>query len=180
MTDPAWAEPSNPPRILVQRRLAGDVGALRFAGARALHSLHAGLGLIHGRATDDITAMVRAAAALFLPDLRIEGPFVRAWQAELSALGLRAETLPEATRARLEMSLANLVVDRGAAEHAETYAEQERLTANRVALVVTGDLRAGLTALAGNVGDSAAERDQAMIGDPALADLVAFAFSLAD
>ncbi len=180
LTDPAWAEPSNPPRILVQRRLAGDVGALRFAGARAMHSLHAGLGLIHGRATDDITAMVRAAAALFLPDLRIEGPFVRAWQAELSALGLRAETLPEATRARLEMSLANLVVDRGAAEQAEAYAEHERLTANRVALVVTGDLRAGLTALCGNVGDSAAERDQAMIEDPALADLVAFAFSLAD
>ena len=180
LTDPAWAEPSHPPRLLIQKRLADDVSAMRFGVARALHALHAGLGLIHGRASDDISAMLRAAAALFLPDLRVDGPFVRAWQAELQALGLRAENIPEATRARLEVSLANLVVDRGAADQAQEYAETERLTANRVALVVTGDLRAGLTALSGNVGDSIAERQCAMHDDPAMADLVLFAFSLAD
>ena len=176
LADPAWCEPSRPPRLLLQSRLASNAAAVRFAAASALHGLHGGLGLLQGRAAEDVTALLRAAAATFLPDLRADGPFVRAWQAELSSLGLRPETLPEATRTRLEISLARLVVDRDVAEHARVYAEAERLTANRVAYAVTGDLRAGLEALAGVLEPD--ERLAALREDPALADLVEFALSL--
>ncbi|MEO6953152.1 MAG: hypothetical protein ABI321_15230 [Polyangia bacterium] len=176
LADPAWCEPCRPPRLLLQRRLASSAPAVRFAAASALHALHAGLGLLQGRAPEDITALLRAAAATFLPDLRADGPFVRAWQAELSALGLRPETLPETTRARLEVSLATLVVEHDIAERARAYAEAERLTANRVAYAVTGDLRAGLEALAGTLEPD--ERAMALREDPALIDLVEFALSL--
>ena len=176
LADPAWCEPSRPPRLLLQTRLASDPGAVRFAAASALHVLHAGLGLLQGRTVEDVASLLRAAAIIFLPDLRADGPFVRAWQAELGALGVRPDAIPEATRARLEMSLATLMSDRAAAEHARIYAEAERLTANRVAYVVTGDLRAGLEALAGLLASE--DRVIALREDPALVDLVNFALSL--
>jgi hypothetical protein len=142
-----------------------------------LHALHAGLGLIHGRSTEDIAALIRGAAALFLPDLRTDGPFVRAWQAELLAIGLRPELLPEPIRVRLEVSLANLLVDRTAAERAPAYADAERLTANRVAYAVTADLRAGLLALSPELADVAA-RERYVLEDPVLVDLIDFARKL--
>jgi hypothetical protein len=178
LADPAWAEPTRPPRLLLQRRLAMDAPVARFAAARALHALHAGLGLVYGRSMEDVQALFRAAAALFLPDLRTDGPFVRAWQAELLALGLRPEVVNEATRARLEVSLANLVVDRAAAEHVDRYAVAERLTANRVAYIVTGDLRAGLVALCPPGADDPRARLRTLHEDPAMMDLAAFARSL--
>jgi tetratricopeptide (TPR) repeat protein len=177
LSDPAWAEPTRPPRLLLQRRFADDPRVMRFATARALHALHAGLGLVHGRSTEDISALIRGAAALFLPDLKTDGPFVRAWQAELLAIGLRPEVLPEPVRVRLEVALANLLVDRTAAEHAPAYADAERLTANRVAYAVTADLRAGLRALSPEI-DDAPTRERYVLEDPVLTDLIAFARAL--
>ncbi len=78
---------------------------------------------------------------------------------------------------RLEVSLANLLVDRTAAEHAPAYADAERLTANRVAYAVTADLRAGLLALSPELEDAAA-RERHVLEDPVLIDLIAFARNL--
>src|SRR5262249_24086150 len=69
LRDPAGVEPPHPPRVLLQRRVLADEAAARFATVRALHALHAGLPLIEGRAPEDVAAMVRAAASMFLPDL---------------------------------------------------------------------------------------------------------------
>ena len=179
LADPAWAEPTRPPRLLLQRRFSDDPRASRFAAARALHALHAGLGLIHGRSAEDVGALLRGAAALFLPDLRTDGPFVRAWQAELLSIGLRPDALPEPVRMRLEVGLANLLVDRNAGANAPAYAAAERLTANRVAYVVTADIRAGLAALCPIGATDPAARERVLNDDPAIADLLAFALLLA-
>ena len=101
---------------------------------------------------------------------------MRAWQAELSACA-RSERLPEAERARLEVALADRLVDRSAAERAPGYARAERLSADRVAYAATGDLRAGLVALGGEASDAAA-RERAVLEDPALVDLIGFARAL--
>jgi hypothetical protein len=90
----------------------------RFAAARAFHALRAGIPLVEGRAPDDVAALLRAAAALFLPDLagtlQRAGAFVQAWQAELEALPLLPDTLPPDVRNHLEVVLAQVVLDSGA------------------------------------------------------------------
>ena len=95
LADPAWAEPTRPPRLLLARRSLGDDSLARFAAARALAALRSGVPLIEGRSPEDVLALVRAAALLFLPDLRAlrgdGGTFVHAWQAELEALGVKPE-----------------------------------------------------------------------------------------
>jgi hypothetical protein len=136
--------------------------------------------LVEGRSADDVSALLRAAAALFLPDLRTPdrgvayAAFVRAWQAELSGLSFAPEHLPEAERARLEVALAAAVVDSQAVAGAEEWVRYERLTADRVALAITGDLRAGLAALAPASATTPEARAAALALSP-LADLVAFA-----
>jgi hypothetical protein len=122
---------------------------------------------------------LRAAAALFLPDMRAPaGAFVKAWQAELSALQLNPDELPEARRSHLEMVLANVIVDSSAALAADHYARTERLSAGRAAFAATGDLRAALVALA--PADAITTEARAMaLAHPELADLVAFALACA-
>jgi hypothetical protein len=184
--DPAWAEPTRPPRLLLPRRTLADESVARFAAARAMHALMSGVALVDGRASDDVAALLRAAALMFLPDLRTPdgrgdrgvafAAFVRAWQAELSAIALDPARLPEAERARLEVVLAAAVVDSQLAASAARYAQAERLTADRVALVATGDLRAALVALAPADATTPEARAVALTASP-LSDLVAFALS---
>jgi len=154
----------------------------RFAAARAMHLVVAGVALVDGRAADDVAALLRAAAVLFLPDLRAPergvafSAFVRAWQAELSGVALDPEHLPEAERARLEAALAAAAVDSRAGTAAAEYARAERLSADRVALAATGDLRAGLVALA-PADATTAEARAAALGNAPLAELLAFALA---
>lgn len=182
LADPAWAEPTRPPRLLFARRALADEAVARFAAARALHVLHAGVSLVEGRAPDDVAALVRAAATLFLPDLAPSllrtGPFVQAWQTELHAL-LRPEALPESQREHLEMVLAACVTDSAALAAGAEYAAAERHSADRVALARTGDLRAGLAALAPAEATTAKLRLTALREVPALVELLAFAATLA-
>ena len=127
---------------------------------------------------------MRAAAALFLPDLRAPergvafAAFVRAWQAELSGIALEPERLAEAERAHLEVVLAAAAVDSQAAAGAADYARAERLTADRVALAATGDLRAALTALAAADADDARGARRRARPRRRSSDLLAFALAV--
>ncbi len=179
--DPAWVEPTRPPRLLLPRRTLADESVARFAAARAMHALVTGVALVDSRASDDVAALLRAAAALFLPDLRAPergvafSAFVRAWQSELSGVALDPARLGEDERARLEVVLA-AAVDGQVAAGAPAYAQAERLTADRVALAATGDLRAALLALAPDDDGSPDARTAALTQSP-LSDLLAFALS---
>jgi hypothetical protein len=179
--EPAWAEPTRPPRILLARRALADEAVARFAAARAAHALYAGVPLIEGRTPEDVAGLLRAATALFLPDLAERpGPltsFIRAWQVELGALPLDPERLPEARRARLEGLLAAAAADSSLPAAAADYARAERLSADRIAYAATGDLRAGLVALA-PAAASSSEARAAALATPALSELVAFALAL--
>jgi tetratricopeptide (TPR) repeat protein len=179
LPDPVWAEPTRPPRLLLARRALADEAVARFAAARAAAALVAGVPLVENRPAEDVTALLRAAAALFLPDMRAPaGAFVKAWQVELAALKLDPDALPEAQRSHLEMVLANVVVDSSAAAAADDYARTERLSAGRAALAVTGDLRAALAALA-PADATTLEVRAAALAHPELADLIAFALAYA-
>jgi tetratricopeptide (TPR) repeat protein len=151
LLDPAWAEPTRPPRLFLARRALGDEAVARFAATRAFHALGAGVPLVEGRSPDDVAALLRAAAALFLPDLgptlQRSSAFVHAWQAELEALPLRPEALPPDMRNHLEVVLAAVVLDSTALTSAAAYCAAERLTADRVAFAQTGDLRAALAGI---------------------------------
>ncbi len=183
---PSWAEPTRPPRLLLPRRMLADEAVARFAAVRAMHALAAGVALVEGRGADDVAALLRAAAALFLPDLRAPdrgvafAAFVRAWQQELSAVAAESawvERLGEAERAHLEVVLAAAAaVDSQAAAGAADYTRAERLSADRVALAATGDLRAALIALAPT--DAATpEARAAALATPPLSELIAFALA---
>lgn len=180
--DPAWAEPTRPPRLLLPRRTLADEAVARFAAARAMHLVVAGVALVEGRAADDVAALLRAATLLFLPDLRAPergvafSAFVRAWQAELSGIALAPERLGEAERARLEVALAAAAVDSQAVARAADWARAERLTADRVALAATGDPRAALVALA-PADATTPEARTAALGAGPLAELIAFALA---
>jgi tetratricopeptide (TPR) repeat protein len=178
--EPAWAEPTRAPRLLLARRTLADEAVARFAAARAMHALVAGVPLVDGRSADDVAGLLRAAATLFLPDLPDRGgTWVKAWQAELAALPLDPEQLPEGRRAQLEMVLAAAAVDSSLPASAVSYASAERLTADRVAYAVTGDLRAGLVALV-PAAASTSEARAAALATPELGDLIAFALALSD
>jgi hypothetical protein len=184
LVDPAWAEPTRPPRLLLARRALGDEAVARFATARALAALLAGVPLVEGRAPDDVASLLRAAAALFLPDLAPTlakaGAFVPAWQSELLALGVRPDALGAAEREHLEVVLAGCVLDAGALEAARAWCVAERLTADRTALALTGDLRAALTALCPpQLATTAEARADALGSVPALVELLAFAGQIA-
>ncbi len=183
LLDPAWAEPTRPPRLLLARRALGDEAVARFACARAMHALHAGIPLVEGRAPEDVAALVRAAAALFLPDLAAtlhkSGAFVHAWQAELESLQVRPEFLSETVRSHVEVQLANCVLDANALGSSMTYCAAERLTADRVAYAMTGDLRAALSALAPPEANTAELRAAALAQSPGLLELLAFAATVA-
>src|SRR5205823_2965023 len=49
LAEPAWAEPTRPPRLLFSRRVLGDDQVAAFAAARALHALKSGVSLVEGR-----------------------------------------------------------------------------------------------------------------------------------
>jgi hypothetical protein len=179
--DPAWIEPTRPPRLLLTRRALGEEPVARFATARALFALRSGVPLVEGHSPEDVMALIRAAALLFLPDLRAlktSGSFVHAWQAELAAMGLMPELLPEEERSNLEGVLAACVVDSSAQAAAATYAYAERLSCDRAALAITGDLRAGLVALCPRDVESAADRAEALVEARELAELVHFATAI--
>jgi tetratricopeptide (TPR) repeat protein len=182
LPDPAWAEPTRPPRLLLARRALVDDAVARFAAARALHLLQSGVSLCAGRSPDDVAALLRAAAALFLPDLaptlEKTGAFVHAWQAELSALGVKPETLADDQRSHVEMALTSCVLDSAALASGDAYVAAERLTADRVALAVTGDLRAALVALCPPSAATAVARGAAIAEVPELVELLAFAATI--
>ena len=83
-------------------------------------------------------------------------------------------------RNHLEVVLAQVVLDASALTGSAAYCAAERLTADRMALGATGDLRAGLAALCppDNCG-TAEERRASLTGHRAIADLLAFASRLA-
>jgi hypothetical protein len=181
LKDPAWTEPTRPPRLLLARRSLGDDAVARYAAARAFFALATGVPLVEGRSPEDVLALIRAATLLFLPDLRarMDGAFVHAWQAELMAIGFSPERLTEAQRAHLEGVLAACLVDSSALQAAARYAQAERLSADRAAFIATGDLRAALLALTPAEAVTADERAEALSDVPAVAELLAFASSLA-
>ena len=181
--DPAWAEPTRPPRLLLPRRTLADESVARFAAARAMHAL-----VVRRRRSstgargEDVAALLRAAATLFLPDLR--RPSAASRSPRSCAPGRRScrasrsppSTLGEAERGHLEVVLAAAVVDSQAAAGAADYARAERLTADRVALAATGDLRAALVALAPADATTPDARAAALAAPP-LSDLIAFALA---
>jgi tetratricopeptide (TPR) repeat protein len=182
LLDPAWAEPTRPPRLFLARRALGDEAVARFAAARAFHALASGVPLVEGRAPDDVAALLRAAASMFLPDLahtlQRAGAFVHAWQAELEALPLKPDLLPADVRNHLEVVLAAIVLDSVALTGSTAYCVAERLTADRVALALTGDLRAGLAALCPTDVTTSEARHAALTDHPPLAELLSFAARL--
>jgi tetratricopeptide (TPR) repeat protein len=182
LRDPAWAEPTRPPRVLLSRRALADEAVARFAAARAFAALLSGVPLVEGRSPEDVLGLIRAATLLFLPDLRSskmmhDGAFVHAWQAELLQVGFSPERLSDAQRSRIEGVLAACLVDSSAPQAAAHYAAAERLSADRAALAATGDLRAGLMALCPGDATTAAARAEALT-EGVLAELLAFASSL--
>jgi len=182
LAEPAWAEPTRPPRLLLSRRVIGDEGAVRFAAARALAALSSGVSLIEGRTSEDVAALLKAAATMFLPDLGPmllrSGAFVQAWRAELEALPLRPESFTEPQRALLEIVLAACVLDGQALASGQAYCVAERRSADRTALALTGDLRAALWALGPPEATTPEARALALVQTPALLELIRFAAEL--
>lgn len=177
LDEPAWVEPSSPPRLLVRRGLLNDPAAVAFAAARALHLLRAGVSLIEGRSDEDVAALLAAAAALFNPEVRPTSPFARAWLAELRALPLRPESVDAVTRRSVRDAFVHAFQPESVARRA-AFIEAERLTANRVGYLVQGDLTAALRALAPvDAGSSRRARSALLSTMPALADLSGFATS---
>jgi len=178
LVEPAWIEPTRTPRLLLARRVLSDDAAARFAAARAAALLASGVSLIEGRAPEDVAALVRAAATIFLPDtapaLLKQGAFVHAWRAELEALPLRPESMPERTRAHLEIALAAAALDNAALASGQAYCAAERWSADRAALSATGDARAALTALAAPDVATPDARTAALTHAPALIELLRF------
>ena len=97
-----------------------------------MHALCSGIPLVEGRSADDVAALLRAAAALFLPDLRhlvaSGGAFAHAWHVELQALSLDPERLLPQRREAVESALAACVVDSSAPSRAADYCAAERLS----------------------------------------------------
>ena len=152
--DPAWAEPTQPPRLLLPRRTLADEAVARFAAARAMHALVAGVALVDGRsdrrrggavarrrrALPARSARARARRRLRRLRARLAGGAVGAWRSipsgcpRPSARGSRSCSPPPSSIRRRPPA-------------PRDYARAERLTADRVALAATGDLRAALAAL---------------------------------
>lgn len=177
---PAWLEPSTPPRLLLTRHLLIDEAAARFATARALHALSAGLPLVEGRVPEDVMGLVRAAAQMFGVTTEAQGPFVSAWLTELGAIGLRPSSLPPPARARIEMTLRECLADRSALAAASAYCAAERLTADRVALAATGDYRAALVTLGPAEATTPASRARALLEHPPLSELLSWIMARAE
>jgi hypothetical protein len=181
LADPAWAEPTRPVRLLLARRALSDEGMARFAAARALAMLRSGVSLVDGRAPEDVAALIRAAGALFVPELatglssRSGVAFVSAWQAELTSLGVRPAALAPPDRQQAESALAALLTDPAAMMGALGYCAAERLSADRAALMATGDLRAALGALAPPEASNARARIMLLSRAPAIVELLKFA-----
>jgi len=138
--------------------------------------------LIEGRTSEDVAALLKAAATMFLPDLGPmllrSGAFVQAWRAELEALPLRPETFTEPQRAVLEIVLAACVLDGQALASGQAYCVAERRSADRTALALTGDLRAALWALGPPEAATPEARTAALLQTPALHELIRFAAEL--
>ena len=77
------------------------------------------------------------------------------------------------------MVLAGCLVDSTALSRLPQYLVAERYTADRVALLATGDLRAGLVALCPPDATTPETRAAALTSAPALIELCAFARALA-
>ena len=170
---PAWLEPSTPPRLLLTRHLLVDEAAARFATARALHALSAGLPLVEGRVPEDVMGLVRAAAMMFGVSEDAQGPFVSAWLTELGAIGLRPATLPPQVRSHIETALAACLADCSALAAASAYCAAERL-ADRVALAATGDYRAALVTLGPAEATTPALRARSLVEHPPLSELLSW------
>jgi tetratricopeptide (TPR) repeat protein len=171
LDEPAWVESSNPLRLVVAKRILSNERLVRFAAHRAFHAFRAGLVLLEGREEADLQAMLRAAAKLILPDVHLEGAGIPAWAAELSALGLRPESIPVAQRDELELVLTSCILTPQALDFS-AYSAFERSSANRAALAATGDLEAALNALVDDA--NSVEERIAALDDPEIQELLAF------
>ncbi len=184
LREPAWAEPTLPPRLILAAHTIDSEGATAFAGLRALAALTAGVPLVEARTADEVVALIAACTALFLPDLRAiqsaDPQLLAEAQSELASLPFLPEQLDDERRERLEMALAAALVDQTTVQQARTYPTHERFTANRRALHMTGDLRAALWALAGPEAKelSPLERRQRLAHDPALTDLLRYTLTM--
>lgn len=134
LLDPAWAEPTRPPRLLLARRVLADPAVARFAAVRALHALTAGVSLVEGRAADEVAALLEACAAVFSPGSAapppLPGSLAPAWQADLEALPL-LQTLPDARKQPVADALAACLATPSAID-AAAYAGAERLSSTSI------------------------------------------------
>jgi hypothetical protein len=89
--EPAQCDPTQPLRLRLRQKLTTDLGQAHFAALRALHLHSAGEPLLRWLDAADTAALLRAAAALWVPGIAVQS----ARQTELQAL-LKAPGPPPA------------------------------------------------------------------------------------
>ena len=161
--DIAACDPTRPPRLRMAQALMKNEPEMCFAALRALHLLRAGMPLCERGGPDEMVALLRAAAALWLgglagiprvEDIEEQSGREREWLATLRALALHPEHAPSvlyearAEAEAIQACLARLEKEpRCLAELWPALLSTMRLYASARALGQLGDLRAALRAL---------------------------------
>jgi hypothetical protein len=158
--EPAWAEPTAPPRILLRRDMLEDGAAAQFAAVRALFLLQSGASLVQGRTPEDVAGLLMAASTVIGGNTPPPVPYVSTWLGALRAIGVDRRSL-QVDRLVAAKLLAEASRFEDLAERLESFLTTERLAADRAALTLTGDIMAALRALA-PVGEGALPRARAL------------------
>lgn len=158
--EPAWAEPTAPPRILVRRDMLEDGAAAQFAAMRALVLLHAGASLVQGRTPEDVAGLLLAASSVIGGNTPPPMPYVSTWLGALRAIGIDRRSVP-VDRLVAAKLLAETARSEDLADRLDAFLTTERLAADRAALTLTGDIMAALRALA-PAGEGAPPRARAL------------------
>lgn len=158
--EPAWAEPTAPPRILVRRDMLEDGAAAQFAVVRALVLLHSGASLVQGRMPEDVGGLLMAASCVIGGNTPTPMPYVSTWLGALRSIGVDRRSVPVD-----RLVAAKLLAEAGRfedlADRLDAFLTTERLAADRAALTLTGDIMAALRALT-PVGEGAPPRARSL------------------